>query len=247
MKILSTSDLHGFLPEIKEPFDLFLIAGDVCPVECHARTFQEDWLHNEFIAWINKLPFKNEWSKIVMTWGNHDFYGEKCTEDDMAGIERMANNRLKILRHSSYDFEFPVSDGTDTLTIFGTPYCGVFGRWAFMEPDEKLDELFSEIPENTDILVSHDSPNVWGLGDITQGYYIQYGTGNRVLYDHILRVHPKLFVCGHFHSGNHDFQKIDSIYMANVSYINEAYDPYWPILLINYNEETRQIINSENI
>jgi len=39
-----------------------------------------------------------------------------------------------------------------------------------------------------------------------------------------LRVHPKLFVCGHFHSGNHELQNVDGIYMANVSYIDESYE-----------------------
>ena len=247
MKILASSDFHGRLHYIEEPFDLFLIAGDVCPVECHGKAFQTDWLQNEFIEWINRLPFKTPWSKVVMTWGNHDFYGEKCSEEDMFMLERLTNFRLKILRHTSYDFEFPVSDGTDTLKIFGEPYCGLFGRWAFMLPDEALDKLFSEIPEETDILVCHDSPNMHGLGDITQGFWVQKGTGNRVLYNHILRVHPKLFVCGHFHSGNHSFQNIEGIYMANVSYIDERYEPFWPVLSVDYDEETRTIIDKNEM
>lgn len=247
MKILASSDFHGKLPEIKIPFDLFLIAGDVCPVECHGKKFQEEWLLNDFVKWINSLPFNTPWSKVVMVWGNHDFWGETCGKENTLGLERMCNNRLKILNHESYNFEFPVNDGVDDFKIFGTPYCGMFGRWAFMKEDDELDKLFSEIPNDTDIIVSHDSPNVYGLGDITQGYWAKQGTGNRVLFNHIKRVEPRLFVSGHFHSGNHDFQKIGSIYMANVSYINEAYDPYWPILLINYDEETRRIINGENL
>ena len=242
MKILASSDFHGRLPIIEEPFDLFLICGDICPVECHGKNFQEDWLQNEFIEWINGLPFKTHWSKVVMTWGNHDFYGEKCSEEDMFMLERLTNFRLRILRHNSYEFEFPVSDGIDSLKIFGTPYCGQFGRWAFMDDDETLRHLFTEIPDDTDILISHDSPNVYGLGDITQGYWKQSGTGNRVLYGHVLRVHPKLFVCGHFHSGNHQLQNIDGIYMANVSYINEDYEPFWDVLTIYYDEEARKII-----
>ena len=243
MKIIASSDFHGRLPYIEEPFDLFLIAGDVCPVECHGKAFQTDWLQNEFIEWINRLPFKTPWSKVVMTWGNHDFYGEKCLEEDMLIIERLTNFRLKILRHTSYDFEFPVSDGIDSLKIFGTPYCGLFGRWAFMKDDIMLDKLFSEIQEDIDVLISHDSPNVYGLGDITQGYWKKSGTGNRILYSHIVRVHPKLFVCGHFHSGNHELQNVDGIYMANVSYINEDYEPYWPVLSLEYDEENRIIID----
>jgi hypothetical protein len=51
---------------------------------------------------------------------------------------------------------------------------------------------------------------------------------------------PKLFVCGHFHSGNHDLIEDDGILMSNVSYINEDYEPYWPILELKYDEENRK-------
>lgn len=242
MKIIASSDFHGRMPEIKEPFDLFLIAGDICPVECHGKKFQEDWLHNEFVGWVNSLPFNTPWSKIVMTWGNHDFWGESCTEADALGIERMCNGRLKILNHDSYDFEYPVSDGIDSLKIFATPYCAIFGRWAFMKNDDILDKLFHEIPDDVDIFVSHDSPNVHGLGDITQGYWKQSGTGNKLLYSQIKRVNPKLFVCGHFHSGNHELVEDDGILMSNVSYINEEYDPYWSVLELTYDEENRKFV-----
>ena len=240
MKIIASSDFHGRMPEIKEQFDLFLIAGDICPVECHSLKFQDEWIHNEFVEWINSLPFKTNWSNVVMVPGNHDFIFGKYSRKDCEEIEDKCNWRLKILIHDSYEFEYPVSDGTDSLKIFGTPYCSVFGRWAFMIPDDKLDEKFSEIPEDVDIVISHDSPNVYGLGDITQGYWKKSGTGNKVLYNHILRVHPKLFVCGHFHSGNHNLQSVDGIYMANVSYINEDYEPFWDILELNYDEEKRK-------
>lgn len=242
MKILSTSDLHGFLPEIKEPFDLFLICGDICPVECHGRKFQDEWIHDDFVSWVNSLPFKNSWSMVVMTPGNHDFVMETYKPEDYQGIERMCNYKLKILRNESYEFLYPVSDGVDSLNIFGTPYCSIFGNWAFMRSPEILEEKYSRIPEDTDILISHDAPNVNKLGAITQGYWKNDTTGNPILSKHIERVKPKLFVCGHFHSGNHQLQNIDGIYMANVSYINEAYEPFWDVLTIYYDEESRKII-----
>jgi Icc-related predicted phosphoesterase len=138
-----------------------------------------------------------------------------------------------------YEFEYPVSDGLDSLTIFGTPYCSIFGNWAFMINDDALDKKFSQIPEGVDILVSHDSPNIGKIGAILEGVWKNDTTGNKILAKHIERVHPKLFVSGHFHSGNHDVQKIGNTYAANVSYINEDYYPTYPILKISYNEETR--------
>lgn len=68
------------------------------------------------------------------------------------------------------------------------------------------------------------------------------GTGNSVLYNHIKRVYPKLFVCGHFHSGNHNLINDDGILMSNVSYIDESYEPYWPIFELEYDEENRKFL-----
>lgn len=246
MKIIASSDFHGRPPEISEPFDLFLICGDVCPVECHSRKYQDVWLHEDFVSWINSLPFENPWSMVVMTPGNHDFVMESYEKEDYEGLERMCNNRLKILRNEEYVFEFPVSDGLDYLKIFGTPYCAIFGHWAFMRDTDVLEYKFSEITEDTDILISHDAPNVNKLGAITQGYYKSDTTGNPLLQKHIERVNPKLFLCGHFHSGNHEWSKIGETLCANVSYINEEYEPFWDILSIYYDEESRKIIEKKD-
>lgn len=243
--ILATSDFHGYLPEIKEPFDLLLICGDVCPVECHNRKFQDEWLHTDFVSWINSLPFKAINSMVVMIPGNHDFVMESYDEANYDGLTRMCNYKLKILRNTSYEFFFPVSDGIDSFTIFGTPYCTIFGRWAFMRSEEVLEAKFSEIPEDTDILISHDAPNVNKLGAITQGFYKSDTTGNPLLAKHIERVNPKLFFCGHFHSGNHTISKIGETLCANVSYVNEDYDPFWNVLSIYYDEETQKIIEQK--
>ena len=234
MKIIATSDLHGNLPLIEEPFDLMLIAGDIAPAHSQYYAFQFEWLMNDFVEWVNSLPMNNIWSKVILVPGNHDYMLERISHPQIFEFDR-----IKFLRHDMYEFEFPVSDGLDSLTIFGTPYCSIFGHWAFMLNDEALDKKFSQIPEGVDILVSHDSPNIGKIGAILEGPWKNDETGNKVLAKHIERVHPKLFVSGHFHSGNHDVQKIGDTYAANVSYINEDYRPTYSILKISYNEETR--------
>lgn len=71
MKVVATSDLHGFLPQIP-PCDLLLIAGDVCPVWNHRLPFQRKWLRETFTPWLESLPAR----KIVGVWGNHDSIAE---------------------------------------------------------------------------------------------------------------------------------------------------------------------------
>lgn len=247
MVILATSDFHGYLPFVKEPFDLLLICGDICPAYCHAASFQKDWINDEFVKWVNGLPFKTDDSKVILTPGNHDFYFERAQKNDLREIESATSNRLKILKHGEYDYDVIVSDGLDTIKIFGTPYCSIFGNWAFMVSDETLEKKFSQIPDDVDILISHDSPNINGLGDITEGPFQKEDTGNNVLAKHIERIKPKIFVSGHFHSGNHKFEKVGDTYMANVSLVNEYYQPVNPILKIEYDEETRTVIGNSLI
>lgn len=245
MKIVVISDTHGFLPKIEDDFDLLLIGGDIFPTTNHHVVAQMEWM-TSFIEWVKGLPFKDGNSKVILVPGNHDFYLERATKEELKKMEEMSGERLKILRHDIYDFEYPVSDGIDALRIFGTPYCSIFGKWAFMVKDETLEKKFSQIPEGVDVLVSHDSPNINLLGAIMEGPFKNYTTGNKVLAKHVKRVKPKMFFSGHFHSGRHDFEEIDGTYMANVSFVDEKYKPYGNVLIIEYDGEKREIVCWEN-
>jgi Icc-related predicted phosphoesterase len=251
MHFIATSDLHGYLPEVRDPFDLLMICGDVCPAHDHYYSFQIEWIRNDFVEWINGLPFKTTWSKVVMIWGNHDFVGERMSEIEKKEIERLTGGRLVILNHEAYDFEYLVSDGIDSLKIFGTPYCSEFGNWAFMRANETLEKKYSEIGEDVDILLTHDSPNIYKLGAITEGKWKNDTTGNEILPKHIERIKPIIYHCGHFHSGAHTFEEHDGIMMSNVSFVNERYEPTHPFLEYDFDEETKKVvlesINNENI
>ena len=228
MKIIVSSDFHGFLPTI-EDFDLFLICGDICPAINHSIGFQTIWCKEVLVKWFNSLPYHDENSKVIMIWGNHDFVGEKHTAEVSKTISEGTNGRVVVLNHEAYTWQY--QDGTK-LHIFGTSYCGLFGNWAFMKDDETLDRLFGQIPEGIDILLSHDSPNIWKMGAITQGRWKSDVTGNRILPAHIRRIKPRFFFSGHFHSGNHSFDEREGIWCANVSFVDENYEPVHPLLKV---------------
>lgn len=236
------SDTHGYLPIIDESFDLLMICGDICPTTNHSVIFQENWIKKVFIPWINNLPFKEAWSKVILVPGNHDFWFERMSVAQKLEIEMLCFNRLKILKHDEYEFEYPVSDGLDSLIIFGTPYCSVFGHWAFMVNDKTLEKKFSQIENDVEILLSHDSPNIYGLGDVTEGSFKQVGSGNPILARHIERIKPLILHTGHFHSGNKLFEERNGTWMANVSYVNEDYIPSNVVLTYNFDEETKKVI-----
>lgn len=244
MKFLAISDLHGCLPTINEAFDLLMICGDVCEDNGVYAT-QIDYLKGPFVEWINSLPFKTSWSKVIMVPGNHDgCFDGYFTEVDILETELKTGGRLKILNHNMYDFEYPVSDGTDVLRVFGTPYCKKFGSCPFMVDNETLNKKLSQIPDDVDILLSHDSPNIDKLGAVLDenSRYYNPKAGSFILAEHIKRINPIIFHSGHIHSGNHTFHKNGDTWMANVSYVNEDMEPFYDILSYEFDEESKKIL-----
>lgn len=243
LKVLATSDLHGNMPYITTPFDLLLICGDICPAHDHYFSYQIEWIQYEFSKWINTLPFKNEFSKVVFIPGNHDFALERIQKEHLDVFNIETQNRCVFLRNTGYNYEYISDNGLETLSIFGTPYCKIFGSWAFMVSDQKLEEKFSEIPDGLDILITHDSPSLNELGKIHSGWSAGTDAGNHILDRFILEKKPKFVFSGHIHSGNHAFEKVGDTYMANVSYINEEYRPFYQILEFTLNGETKELVN----
>ena len=57
MKILITSDLHGFLPCIEQPADLLLICGDIVPLSVQSNGHKSKvWFRDVFKKWAEELP-----------------------------------------------------------------------------------------------------------------------------------------------------------------------------------------------
>jgi len=244
MKTIVISDLHGWLPKIEEPFDLLLICGDVCPAHDHYFSFQKEWIENEFVNWVNGLPFKDSFSRVVMTWGNHDFVGERFSVNEESHLRKLTGHRLMILKNVAYAFEYLTDSGINTLNIFGTPYCKIFGNWAFMVDYDKLNKKYGECPINADIIISHDAPMLNGLGLISKGHYAGTDAGNPCLDNLIEGRKPKYFFCGHIHSGNHNFEKIGETYMANASLVDESYDPTYQVLSFEIGNNKELIADS---
>ena len=228
MKIAVTSDLHGNLPNI-EPCDVLLICGDICPATNHSMKFQEQWLKNEFYNWVESL----EVEKVFFIGGNHDFVLERASLS--------ARHRADLLpigckaKYISSNEEIIESE-FGPIKIFGTPYCKMFGNWAFMKEDSLLKDYFSMIPEGVDILMTHDAPRISDLGCIKEEGFVFYGknAGNDILAQEILIKKPRFVFCGHIHSGNHDLQTIGETTFANVSLCNEKYQPINNILYLEY-------------
>lgn len=243
MDIIALSDLHGVLPKVEKPFDLMLLPGDVVNLYNQSSTANsESWYLGEFMDWIISLPYKNDDSKVILIAGNHDLglYRMKPNRKKifLIALKDRSNNRLVYLENELYDFV----TGEEHISIFGTPYCKIFGNWAFMGDPQILKEKYSEIPDNLDILISHDAPNIKGVGTIMQKTMWSDGTlqvGNDVLGKAITDKNIKLTLVGHIHSGNHNLTEYKpGCWIRNVSILDENYDfvnqPFyfqWPQVL----------------
>lgn len=228
MKIAITSDLHGELPEI-DKCDILCICGDICPTHNHNISFQENWLIKQFIPWCNSLNVL----QVIFIAGNHDLFLEKKGDDY---IKQVFFNQDKITYLKDECTALLPDECDRNVIIYGTPYCKQFGNWSFMREEKSLKKIYSMIPNDIDILLTHDAPDLNELGTIHEFNWnynqTKINAGNKILAKEILKKKPKYAFCGHIHSGNHTLTDLNGIKVANVSRMNEKYEPVNEVLYI---------------
>lgn len=224
------SDFHGELPDAKEASEITLICGDIVPLSIQRNISKsKSWLKTEFAYWALNWPSE----KIFFIAGNHDFvFDGHMSYNDIMEIYINSDNKLWYLQNNSVIYTD--MEGKD-YTIFGTPYCHIFKKWAFMLPDEELAIKYTDIPEDVNILLSHDAADINNLGLVPPNMWHPYNSenaGNTVLAEAIKLKKPKYYFCGHIHEGNHQVKKINGTTMANVSLLNDSYQiAYEPLYL----------------
>lgn len=140
VNILHISDTHGKHKNIKlrdQPVDIVIFSGD-------CSNYKDPYFNEKevfkFIDWFGALPYKEK----IFVAGNHD----TSIEHGLVPLEAFKNAGITYLHNESYS--------THGLNIWGSPYTPAFGTgWAFNLIDEHLKKCWDEIPENTDILISH--------------------------------------------------------------------------------------------
>lgn len=220
MKICATSDTHGLTPEIPD-CDLFIHAGDVCPITNHEILSQMVYLNMHFRPWWSAIPAR----KKILVPGNHDF----------------------IFEASPYLIHKEIMDDVliDQLTMFenihiwGSPWTPNFHDWAFMpknqqpEHDEFLLRKTSIIPDRTDILVSHGPP--YGVLDKN---IKNENCGNKQLAEWCKKNKPKHVIFGHIHESLGK-EVTDYTTYRNVSYLSHHYDtrePWGKVIVLDFDD-----------
>ena len=168
MKVVAFSDTHGkhrLVYDVTEG-DVLLFAGDMTE---HGRLREVQ----DFADWMES--FDHEFKLAIA--GNHDY----CFEDHRReeAVEELESRGITYLENSSVEYR--------GLTFYGSPFSDTFDKYVF-------NDGFGEIPEETDVLVTHGPPE--GVLD-ELGEYGHIGSEElkKVLEDESFEAH----IFGHVH------------------------------------------------
>ena len=92
----------------------------------------------------------------------------------------------------------------------------IFGGWPFMKKDDMLSKYWNNIPDSTDILITHGPP--YGILDNNgRGTFC----GSKSLLERVQILKPKYHIFGHIHE-SYGVQKINSTTFINASFIKSG-------------------------
>ena len=226
LKLSAISDLHGNLPDPSEfdEGDVLCICGDIVPLDIQRDLVKcIAWFCMKFVPWTDKLPFK----KIIIVFGNHDFFSEELGPKHFNSASEVLSmllpgsikgeHKIQILMDSTYKYM--------GFTFYGTSWCPDLSSWAWYGGHDKLKDEYEKIPQNVDVLLSHCPPRFGNAGVVLQqGWNWMSNYGCQELAEEIDIKRPSWVFCGHVHSGDHKVTTIDnSINIVNVSMLDENY------------------------
>lgn len=230
MKITFISDSHTHLYD-KNYKELLLSEGDIL---CFTGDLMSSG-YNEgeiihFLKWFSKQPFIYK----LFIAGNHDRLFEDNPLVAYELISEFKKDGVIYLKDSSFEY--------NGINFYGTPYQPYFCNWAFnVSNSEKLTNIYSMIPDNTDVLLTHCPP--YGILDQSHQSNWSNLTGENhlgsvelkeVLEEMTMRsAAPIVVAFGHIHGdGGKKVQIGDTLYI-NASLCNEDYDPMNDIITID--------------
>jgi len=215
MKLALMSDTHGMLsdPVSLGGAEAIIHAGDV-----GVDRKPEEWMFKEFYLWAMKVSIP-----IFMTWGNHDFIGQRASY----GVWDALPDNVHILVDEAVEI--------GGKQFWFSPWSPTFFNWAFMKDENQLADIYAEIPEDTQILVSHTPP--FGKGDRVYNDGAVSNVGSTTLLYRIEHLPAlEMVVCGHIHGGRGTYKikrdGLSDVIVENVSLVNEAYKPvFTPVIM----------------
>jgi len=206
MRIVCLSDTHSLQEEIKIPEGDMLI---------HAGDFTSRGKEEEIIAfnyWLGKLDFQY---KVIIA-GNHDFLFDKEPE-----------KAEKLITNATYlnDSEIII----EGIKVWGSPITPWFFGMAFnRQRGKKIRRHWKNIPEDTDILITHGPPQ-----KILDKTFTGINAGCEDLRGKVEEIKPKVHIFGHIHE-EYGQETIDKTLFINASNLDLKYQPINPAIVVDY-------------
>jgi Icc-related predicted phosphoesterase len=212
MKIAAISDLHGEYEKIKffPHADVFVFAGDCAPGDM--ATLPEIC---KFAKWVHSLPYNH---KIIIP-GNHDM---PLWHDQNLGQSLYNGLHYLVDRTTTINYLVDRTTTINGIKFHGSPWTPLFGPYGFMKPDEDLEQIWDNIPENTDVLITHGPP--FGVLDAN---YSGTRCGSKTLIKRLDDIGIPYNIFGHIHEARGRFAP-----RCGAKCYNVAYDPNQPELNI---------------
>jgi len=180
------SDTHELHREVDVPSGDILFHGGDFTMFSRSLSAIDD-----FNDWLGELPHR---VKSVVP-GNHEFFLERDPS------RRSLLGNATVLINESIE--------VDGLRIWGSPVMPLANVAFGMSSAEDRRRLYTQIPKNTDVLITHGPP--YGILDSALGSGVH--SGCRELFDAVMRVRPKLHVFGHVHGAHGIFQTNDTMFV----------------------------------
>ncbi len=201
MKLVLISDTEGAHRNISVPEgDVLIHAGDVISYGKTEKYGSYENQLKDFVVWLGEQPHAHK----IFIGGNHDdLLVRKAMNNLMPGNYYLENSGVEI----------------NGVRFWGSPNTVSFFGMAFEKEESELEEIYSKIPDNTDILITHVPPK-----GILDANFHGKSCGSKSLYNRVLDLNPKVHVFGHVHH-SYGVYKGDETTFVNASYMNSENNP----------------------
>jgi Icc-related predicted phosphoesterase len=208
MNIITFSDTHNLHDKvILPPCDISIFAGDYSGRGNRLETYH-------FFKWYSR---QSQCRYKVMTVGNHDICFDHNHDEETHGNKWIVSLLEQFPNIILLDNRSEIIEG---IKIWGSPatpwYHGK--RWAFNYKGDDIKHIWKDIPNDTDIIVTHGP--VYGILD---KIHTGEDVGCPYLLEKIKEVKPKFHICGHIHEGYGLLVKENTTFV-NCSIVDLEYD-----------------------
>lgn len=229
VSILCISDTHGLEKELENQrlpkADILIHGGDFTNVG------QEIEVKN-FVKWFQEHLERGDFQHAIVIAGNHEctfepeyfrqpdggirfFQGEDQDCEKIRG--HLTNSGIENLHYLEDEALHLLG-----LNFYGSPWQPYFHNWAFNLPrGAELQAKWDQIPEQTDILITHGPPAFHGDMNDQGGH-----TGSLTLLRTIEKLQPQFHIFGHIHEayGATVQENLDTVFI-NASTCTLRYRP----------------------